>query len=244
MRSIRISLVALGSLKYPFSVAQLESWQSKIVNIRHEASVAHLPDAQGSQWEYLDRQLLSLISPDSGFDFTLGLINAPLEDNFYLRRLTDRVAVLSLHEMADVVLQSDFTLEQYVLRNVYELAVLYAANGKLMPDNYESWAHDDVRGCIFDMNANKADIVFSLHRPVLCTACRVRVSSAQVPAMLLPTLDAELPKIQKSLYARMSQWIKKHPVAAIGITAVSSILLNLLASVIFEKGKHLLPWLA
>jgi hypothetical protein len=166
-----------------------------------------------------------------------------LEDNYYMRRLSDRVAVLSFHEMADIIRYSGFSLEQYILRNAYELAVIFVANGKLIPSDYVTWAHDEVRGCLFDMNANKLDIVFSMDRPSLCSACRTRVSSKQVPAGLIPALERELPRIRKPLYLRMIEWVKEHPVFAIAITAVSGITLNLIASIIFEKAKHIWPWL-
>ena len=120
----------------------------------------------------------------------------------------------------------------------------HIANGKLIPSEYATWAHDEVRGCLFDMNANKPDIVFSLHRPNLCQACKTRVSSKQVPAALIPTLESELTRIQKTLYVRMAEWVRSHPIAAIFITAGSSVVLNFFSSVIFEKAKSAFPWLA
>jgi hypothetical protein len=244
MQPIRISLVSLGNLKYPVRISELETWSSQIINIRHGASIGHLPDSEGHDWEYQDKQLLRLLSAETDTEFTLGLINAPLEDNYYLRRLSEKVAVLSLHEMADIVRFSDFTVEQYILRNTYELAVLFAANKKLIPIDYTTWAHDETRGCLFDMNANKSDIVCSLHRPILCPACRTKVSAKQVPANLLLTLDRELQNIQKARYARILEWVKRHPVFALGITATSCVALNIIASAIFEKAKKVLPWLA
>jgi hypothetical protein len=241
MRPIKISLVSLGSLKYPVNTAFLEAWPSEVLKIQHGYSVGHLPDAEGSDWDYPDDQLLSLLSSEADCDFTIGLINAPIEDNYYLRRLSDHVAVLSLHEMAEIVHYSEFTLEQYVLRNAYELAVLYAANGKLIPSDYTTWAHDEIRGCLFDMNSSKPDIVFSLHRPTLCPSCKTRVSAKQVPAALLPALDRELPRIQKSLFIRITEGVKKHPIFALAITAASAVILNLIASAIFEKAKSVIP---
>lgn len=243
MRPIKISLVSLGNLKYPLNVSELEAWQSDVLSIQHGASVGHLPDSDGGSWEYTDDQLLKVLAADDTSDFTVGLINVPLEDNYYMRRLTDKVAVLSLNEMAEIIHYSEFTLEQYVLRNLYELAVLFAANGKLIPSDYATWAHDKVRGCLFDMNSSKSDIVFSLHRPKLCSACKTRVSSKQVPADFVPTLERELLRIQKTLFVRMIEWVKLHPIFALIITATLGVLLNLIASIIFEKAKRVLPWL-
>lgn len=243
MHPIRISLVSLGHLKYPVNISEITAWKSSVISISHGASVGHLPDADGGGWEYTDAHLLEVIAPDVESEFTVGLIDVPLEDNYYLRRLADKVAVLSLYEMAEIVRHSEFTLEQYVLRNLYELAVLYAANGKLIPPDYVTWTHDEVRGCLFDMNSSKSDIVFSLHRPKLCTACKARVLSRQVPADLVPHLEGELKRLKKSLFLRMTEWVKRHPILALAITAVSSVLLNVIASIIFEKAKKLVAWL-
>jgi len=243
MHPLKVSLVSLGSLKYPVNMAYLEGWKSQIVVVKHGTSICHLPNAEGENWEYTSSQLSSLVQADGDANFTVALINAPLEDNYYMRRLENKVAVLSLFEMAEIVRYSDFTIENYILRNIYELAVLYAANGALITSDAHLWAHDDVRGCLFDMNANKSDIVFSLHQPTLCEACKTRVLSKQVNSRFLPTLNKELLKIKKALYFRIAEWVKAHPILALTVTVFSAISLNLIASVIFEKTKCLLPWL-
>lgn len=243
MHPLKVSLISLGSLKYPVNIAYLEGWTSQLLTIQHGASIGHLPNAEGSEWDYTDKQLGALIQADGHADFTLALINAPLEDNYYIRRLGDKVAVLSLFEMAEIVKFSDFTIENFILRNIYILAVLYTANGGCIPTDALSWAHDDVRGCLFDRNASKSDIVFSMHKPKLCDGCRTRLLSKQVNSGFLPALDKELSKIKKALYFRMTEWVKTHPLYALAITAFSAIILNLIASILFEKGKCLLPWL-
>lgn len=243
MKLLKISIVSLGSLKHPVDMAYLEGWKSQLVTIKHGASIGHLPNAEGENWEYTSSQLCSLIKADDEACFTVALINAPLEDNYYMRRIGNKVAVLSLFEMAEIVRFSDFTIENYILRNIYEIAVLYEANGALIPTDAHSWAHDDVRGCLFDMNANKSDIVFSMHQPTLCDSCKARVLSKQVNSGFLQTLDKELSRIKKALYFRMTEWVKAHPVLTLIATAFSAIALNLIASIIFEKAKCLLPWL-
>jgi len=243
MLPIKISLVSLGALKHPVNVSLLEGWQSRVFKLHHDASVGHLPDADGDDWQYTDACLRGVLQQDPDADFTLGIINVPLEGNFYLRRLTDKTGVLSLYEMAEIVLYSEFTLEQYILRNIYELSVLFAANGKLIPSDYGSWAHDEVRGCLFDMNSSKSDILFSMHRPKLCPACKTRIAAKQVPAELFSALEQELPRIKKALFSRMTEWVKLHPIFALLIASASAVLLNIVASFIYEKAKRIYPWL-
>jgi hypothetical protein len=235
MHTLSISIVSLGSLKYPIDMSYLEKWNSQLVKIQHGESIRHLPNAKGPNWEYTSKQLGELIQADDNASFTLGLISAGLEGNYYMRRLGNKVAVLSIFEMAEIVRYSDFSVENFILRNIYELAVLYTANGTLVPSGNHSWTHDDVRGCLFDMNANKTDIVFSMHQPILCNACRERVLSKQVNSCFLPALDGELLRIKKPMYFRITEWVKSHPLYALTITAFSTVILNLVASIIFEK---------
>ena len=171
----------------------MEKWKSDVFSIHHGTSIGHLQNAAGPDWEYPSVQLSQLIRPVPEADFTVGVINARLENNFYMHRLSSTVGVLSLFEMADILRQSDHTVEDYILRNVYELAVLYAASDGQIPEDAYTWAHDDVRGCLFDMNANKPDIVFSMHKPTLCEECRARVLAKQVDKDLFPALDGDCP---------------------------------------------------
>ncbi|HEY9685821.1 MAG TPA: hypothetical protein V6C52_02470 [Coleofasciculaceae cyanobacterium] len=234
MSKIKISLVSLGRLKYPVNMAYLQGWKSRIFTISHDSEILHLPGANGSDWEYTTDQLAGLVHPTHNADFTIAIIGAPIQDNYYMKRVGEKVAVLSLHEMADIVRFSDFSIEHYILRNIYELVVLYVANGKLFPANTYTWVHDDVRGCLFDLNSNKPDIVFSMHRPNLCDACKSRVLSLQIDTDFLPALNNELPRLQKTLYFRISDWVKAHPICALLITLLSGITLNILASIIFK----------
>lgn len=239
MLPIKVALVSIGGLKHRVDIPYLENWRSEILKIDHKSSIPHLPDSSGPGWEYTKSQLCDLVRPDSQSDFTVGLINAPLENNYYMRRLDDKLAVLSLFEMAEIARLFNFTLENFILRNLYELAVLHTASGGSFASDAESWAHHDVRGCLFDMNANKLDIVFSMHRPTLCHACHDRVLKNQINPNFIPALNKELSRIQKTLYVRIAEWVKAHPLRALAMTGAFAILLNLIAALLFEKFKYL-----
>ncbi|CAA7626076.1 hypothetical protein [Magnetospirillum sp. UT-4] len=243
MRKLVVSIVPLGSLKHSVNMQGLEKWPSKLFTIRHGASVNHLPDAAGNNWEYTKVQLNNIVRHDEQSDITLALINAKLEGNYYIRTLSRNIAVISLYEMADIVLSANLTIENFILRNTYELATIYEADGHSL-DNAYTWPHDDIRGCLYDMNANKYDIIFSMHRPSLCGNCRSKIQSMQVRSGFLPAIDAELRLIKKTLYFRINEWIKSHPLYALAIAAASATSINLIASVIFESVKRFIPWIS
>lgn len=239
MRPIKVALVSIGGLKHRVDIPYLENWRSEILKIDHKSSIPLLPDASGPDWPYMKSQLCALMRPDSQSDFTVGLINAPLEDNYYMRRLDDKLAILSLFEMAEIARLFNFTLENFILRNLYELAVLHAASGGVFASDAESWAHHDIRGCLFDLNANKSDIVFSMHKPTLCHTCHERVLKNQIDPKFISTLNKELSRIRKTLYVRIAEWVEAHPLRALAMTGAFAILLNLIANFLFEKLKPL-----
>jgi hypothetical protein len=231
---ITVSIVILGALNQKVDFQYLSKWPSSILKIKLGGSIALLPNTTGSSWEYTDKQLLKLIEWDKSSNFTVALINAPLQDNYYARPLNEKICVMSFYQMAQIIIGNNFSIEQYILRNIYELAVLVACNGGNIPANPMEWIHDDIRGCLFDMNPNKTEIICSMHKPVLCPQCRARLSQAQLEPLFIPTLERELSKIKKTLYARIADWIKAHPLWTLLITAIYGILLNLIASLVFE----------
>jgi hypothetical protein len=196
MKPIIISLVTVGNLKYPLDFSYLKNWSSDLFKIDHGAStIGQIPNADGTDnnvWEYPKEQLRKMIRREPSGDITFALINAPLEGNYYMRRLGDNIVVLSLYEMAEIIKDSNFTIENYIIRNIYEVVVLFLGNQRTVPDSSFTWSHDETRGCLFDMNANKSDIIFSMDKPTLCNPCRNRLLSSQIEASVLPSLDNEL----------------------------------------------------
>jgi len=243
MAPVRITVAKIGSLKHPVDLRSIERRPSKIMQISHRASIPLLGDAEGGDWSYTDEQLRRVVQhrADAG-DVTLGLINAPLEDNYYLRRLDEHTVVLSLFEMAEIVRRENYTVEAFVVRIAYSLTAMFAATGHVdWASQNERWTHDDIRGCLFDMCSNKSDIVFSMHKPVLCSACRTQAERHQLDPQFLPRLDGELRKLRKTTYYRIGDLVKAYPIAALVITAGSGLALNILASIVFEILKRIWP---
>ncbi|MGC1377626.1 MAG: hypothetical protein WA821_15435 [Anaerolineales bacterium] len=243
MKPIIISLVTVGNLKYPLNFDDLKKWPSALFKIEHGASIGQIPNAQGTdndEWEYPKEQLRKIIHREPSGDITFALINAPLEGNYFMRRLGDNIVVLSLYEMAEIIRDANFTIENYIIRNVYEIIVLFLGNQRTVPDSSSTWTHDEIRGCLFDMNANKSDIIFSMHNPTLCTQCRNRLLSAQIDSNVIPSLTHELKKLKKEFFFRMIEYVRAHPIWSLVITAATALVLNLLASVIYDLVKYLI----
>lgn len=227
-----ITLLILGAAKGRIDMSQVKKWKSSIFQIDNVKVIETLEDAEGEDWVYTDSQLARLTSHDEPTDFTLVLMNGPLEYNFYMRRVDEQVAVISFFDIAKEIQSYGFSLENYVIRNIYELVLIFGLCGKQFPPPPEiyKFTHHDIRGCLFDMNADKTDLVYSLHKPTICHSCEHRIRTAKIEQAYLETLKGELEKLRKSLFFRLSDFVKMHPVTALAASLAFAVLANLIAN--------------
>jgi hypothetical protein len=245
MTPINISIVALGHQKEPINFDYMRKWQSNIFSIQAVQSISFSPDAIGEAGEYPDSQISELIKSDPNVRMTIVVVSAPLERNFYSRRLRSNVAVLSLHEMAHIVKDANFRVEDFLLRSIYGYCVYYKAFLGELPASVErSWSHHDIRGCLFDMNRQKYDILYSMHQPNLCEKCVVRLKEQQIESGFAESVQGELMRIRRPLFFRCADWVKRHPIYSLLFTSAFGVFLNVVASVLFEKAKKIMPWLS
>lgn len=234
MQKIKVKLVTLGNLKYPVDFSLIEKWSSKIFEVHHADQVQILPNTDGDGWSYSDRSLKKLVLTDNAYDVTIGVINARLEDDYYLRPLNEHVGVLSLFETADILRFSNLSIENFIIRVIYTICAIYLEGNRKIPITATDLVHDETRSCLFDFHANKADIVFSTEHPIICQPCKARIMGKQVPAEFLPTIENELKRIRKPLYYRLADFIRKHPVVALALTTATALLLNIAANFIYD----------
>lgn len=242
MKKVRVALVSLGHQSSTLDFRYIKKWKSEIFEIVDRNEIRSLDDAKGFNWEYPDAQLQQVVRPVPGCDVTIGLCSAPLEDNYYSRRLDNNVVALSIFQIQGILQGNNLRIENFVLRNIYQYSVYFHAFGCRVPSRAEaSWSHQDIRGCLFDLNATKVDIIKSMHKPNLCEDCQGRIKKLQIDAGFVPTITRELSCIRRDLFYILSDWVIQHPIWSIAFTGAFGIFLNVLASVIFEKLKRILP---
>jgi hypothetical protein len=235
MPLVRISLVTVGHMPRDLHLARVRSWHSSVFQIvGSPESYAVTRDSDGPDWEYTDTALEALLPLKFEGDFLFALVNLPLTDNFYGRRLSGNRAVVSLHEVAEIMRMANIPVENAVLRLLYSAVLTYARFGNELPrtgDN-EPYTHDETRGCLFDMNANKLDLVASCDRPSVCPDCVTALRAKTVPLELIANVQRELKRIRKPLYFRLLDWIRSHPLVALLVSAIAALLLGIISSLI------------
>ncbi len=235
MVPVTITLVIPGNLKYSVDLEYIRKWKSKLFNIVGIDRIDSLPNASGVPSGYSDSELTRVFTTSKRSEITLAIIGAQLELNFYARILPNGVVVLSLFEMGNILDRENQSIENFIVRCLYALTLTYVECGRSISlDRAIRLHHDETRGCLYDFNQNKIEIVHSLDKPKLCADCLARLGHAQVDAEFKPTLFRELKRIRKSLYYRILDWAKKNPIKTILLTTLWAILLHLTANFVYD----------
>ena len=236
MEKIKIDIIQLGNSRYlqqwHFIDKLLRSKKSKIFEIISIKKVS-LPNAE-YDWTYYDSQLSNLMHCGSfNANISIGFIDYPLEDNYFLRKISDCAAVATFFDTYDLMSEANIDPNNFILLIIYICCTVFVQATHEI-EYMEDLFHDEARGCLFDMAGIKSDILLSTIHPQLCYECETRLRNCVIDKEYIPTLKRELKRIKKSRYYRIIAWIKDHPVLSIIITSVFTIILNLISSLIFQ----------
>jgi hypothetical protein len=142
--------------------------------------------------------------------------------------------------MADILKISNIPTENLIYRLIYSYTLIYLRYGNRIPQIEEqtSFAHDETRGCLFDMNGIKGDIIYSTIKPKLCDSCVQKLTDERVPINTINIIIKEIKHIDKALYFRLADFIKKHPILAIVLSTISAITIGIISSMIYDMLKY------
>jgi hypothetical protein len=236
MKKVRIKLGVIGYLPFDFNRKLIKKWNSDIFEIVDDIDDFYFTkDADTFDWAFSDKLLSRELPIRYDGDFFMGITYVPIEDNFYCRRLTHNRVVLSYFEIYNVLKTENIPVENFLLRSLYASCLVYLRNEQTIPGSTEwlGYTHDDTRGCLFDMNGNKSDVVFSLDPPIICDDCTNRIRQEKVPDNTTNLIKKEIKRIKKGRYYKITQFIKRKPVLSIILSGIFGILLSLTASIIY-----------
>jgi len=248
MEKVKIKLVTIGHLPLHLNLKQVSAWSSAVFELGGGVDNFDLRcDSDGPSWEFSDKLLRDQLPTHAGADFLLAIVNVPIEANWYSRRLGNNQIVFTFSQIRECLASENIPLENAILRVLYAYTLLYRRSGNKIPDfgDAQSFTHDETRGCLFDMNGIKSDLVESCNKPIVCGECEERLRNERVSDQTIKTVQKEVRQIQKRLYYRAFDFVKAKPVIALVISSVFAILLgiagSLIASFIYEAIKPSSP---
>lgn len=239
---LKIKLIFLGHLPYSIDSNKIEKWKSDLFEIvkpidRHIIST----DSDGEDWSFTDENIEGLLPNRNSENILIAITNVPLEDNYYARRFNDDRICVTFNEITEILESGNIPLENFIFKVIYSASLVYKRYGNRIPEMFEmtNFTHDETRGCLFDMNGIKTDIIYSTNQPEICPSCILDLANSKVPKNLIDKIQKEIKGIQKELYYKITDFIKGYPIGAIFISSATAIILgfigSILASYIWEK---------
>lgn len=243
MDKLKIKIITIGHLPIEFNKKRIEKYSSEIFEISGEIENYSLnSDSDGINWEFSDELIQEEIPKTFDADFLIALVNVPVEQNYYTRRLRDNKIVFTFYEVKDILEFNNIPLENIIYRLLYGYSLIHKRYKSEIPDleQVTNFTHDETRGCLFDMNGIKSDIVHSCVRPILCSECVERLKKEKVSENTINLIQEEIKKINKESFYRITDFIKQHPILVLIISSFAAILFGIIGSVL---GNYIFDWI-
>lgn len=235
MSKVKIKLISIGHLPIDFSGKKILHWESSTFEVVSEIeNFALRCDSDGPSWEFSDDLVKSQLPTTFDADFMIAIVNVPIQDNWYSRRLGSNQIVFTFYQTKEILEHYNIPLENVIYRMLYAYTLLYKRSGDTIPDFREApgFTHDETRGCLFDMTGIKTDLVASCDKPIICDECQERLKQEKVSNRLIESTQKEIRGIRKDLYYRALGFIRKHPLWSLALSSIFALTVGTAGSVI------------
>jgi len=239
-KKIKIEIGIIGQLPFGFDEEFIKKWKSKIFEIVGDIKKCDFGHNSGLKpEEYRDSFLEEKLPENKEGNFSIWIMYVPIEGNFIARYLSSNRVILSYFEIYDILKQEHIPIENFLLRSIYRHLIVYLRNKNEIPiQNNSKFPHDDTRGCIFDMNGNEKDVVYSIDSPKICDKCIEEIKKDGIEDSCINQIKKEIPRIKKHFFYRISDFLRKKPIIYLLVLILSAILFSLIASVIYDFFKN------
>jgi len=238
MNKVKVAIVTIGHMPPNLNRKKFGSWESSVFELAGEIESYSLPiDSDGGSWEYTDDALEEVLPENHNGDFLIAIANVPVEDNYFARVIAGNKVVFTFHETKEILSYHNIPLENVIFLMIYTCVLIYIANeaqGNKIASmgEWSRFFHDETRGCLFDMNGIKREIIYACDSPVICSDCMTSLRKEKVSIEAINTVGKEIKRIRKPLFYRVHDFIKIHPIFSLLITAISALVIGVVGSVI------------
>ena len=233
MQKIKIKLITLGHIPPKLDKKKILKLKSSLFSIDGNIDDYPLTCDSDIEWAFSDELMSEQLPTLQDNDFLIAITNVPLEQNWYSRRLGNNNILFTFHEIKDFLEYANIPLENAIFRVLYAYSMVYMKSGNKIPD-YDSvvgFTHDETKGCLFDMNGIKTDLIESCAPPIICRDCEHKFSGKNISLNLIQSIKHEIKKIKKPLYYRWVDFVKVHPVISLVLSMFSVVILGMISSI-------------
>lgn len=239
---INIKLIIIGHSDRIVNFDLLKKYKSKFFKFSDIERVNSLPNPNKDDG-YLDivysKEEISSIMQDIKFDgLCIAVMNYVFDDNFYMHRIENNKVCISIFGLENILSKKNISIENFIVKNTYEVFIFYKILQNLASNEIYQFVHKDTRGCLFDLNGNKEDIIFNTERPIICDECRGKINRKSIPKNFLEDIEKELSKIDKPRIKKIENFISKYPLSSIILTFIFTTSINIFSSWLWELVKN------
>ncbi|MEI8667559.1 hypothetical protein P4S65_04045 [Pseudoalteromonas sp. B131b] len=234
MSKVKIKLVSIGHLPLGFDPKKIKNSSSSLFEVIGKIDNHELRcNSDGFDWEFSDDLVREQMPKLNGADFMIAIVNVPLEGSWYSRRLGNNQVVFTFYEIKEILQSANIPLENVIYRLLNAYTFAYKRNENKIPEFHEmtDFTHDETRGCIFDMNGIKSDLVASCHNPIICSECKEKLRRDRVSNDDIESAEKDIKKIRKDLYFRILEKVKRHPIWTLVLSSLFAFLLGVAGSI-------------
>lgn len=240
---INIKLIIIGHSDRAVDFNSIRKYKSKFFKFSDIERISNLPNPEKDDG-YLDvvysKDEITKLLNNIHFDgLCLAVMNYEFDDNFYMHRIASNKVCISISGIEELLSEKDISIENFIIKNTYETFIFYKILQNLTDNNeVYTFIHNDTRGCLFDMNGDKRDIIYNTESPMICYECKGKISQKSIPDNFISDIQKELTKINKPLLKKIEIFIKKYPLLSVLVTFIFSTFINLISNWIWDLIKN------
>ena len=233
----KIKIIRLGHIDKIINFEIINNISSELFTITENINIPNLPASNGNSHSlnivYSIEEVHSILDNIQFDGLCIALMDYRFNDNFYMHRIDFNKVCISITGVEEILQRKNISLENFILKNIYEIISLYQHFSASLPEEIYEFVHSDTRGCLFDLNGDKLDIIYNTENPKICNDCRNKLNQKKM--INIDVLEKELLSIKKPLITFIELFIKENPLTSMAITFLVSIPINLLSSYIWSK---------
>lgn len=238
MEKLPIKIVLIGHVDRVIDQKYLRDFDSKYFVINQFERIERAPNPQETSGYlnivYTKQEITDLLAKVSCSGICIGIMSYPFNDNFYMHQLESNQMCISLSGIDSTLMQKDISIENFIIKCIYETFLFYKIFGTLSDDRIHDFVHLDTRGCVFDLNGDKGDVIFNTEKPIICDECKARIKQYSIPIDFLNSISKELKRIRKPKIKSIELLIRKYPLISLVLTFLFSTMINLFSNFLWN----------